>query len=97
MFKVKWRDYQGIIAQRTPYKSHNAKRAWFVLVFDVIMQWIYCLRITLVNCLPDKISQKSVRRKRLTIRPPEGISHQSDKLYQSRVTMPINNSIPVLL
>jgi len=30
----------GIIAQRTPYKSHKAKHAWFVLVFDVIMQFI---------------------------------------------------------
>ena len=39
--RLKWWDYHGIIAQRTPYKSHNAKRAWFVLVFDVIMQWVY--------------------------------------------------------
>ena len=30
---------------RTPYKSHNAKRVWFVLVFDVIMQLV----MTLVN------------------------------------------------
>jgi len=37
--RLKWRNYHGIIAQRTPYKSHNPKRAWFVLVFDVIMQW----------------------------------------------------------
>ena len=41
--RLKWRDYHGIIAQRTPYKSHNAKR--FVLVFDVIMQWVYCCLI----------------------------------------------------
>jgi len=39
--RLKWGDYHSIIAQRTPYKSHNAKRAWFVLVFDVIMQWVY--------------------------------------------------------
>jgi len=39
--RLKWWNYHGIIAQRTPYKSHNAKRAWFVLVFDVIMQWVY--------------------------------------------------------
>jgi len=43
---LKWRDYHGIIAQRTPYKSHNTKRAWFVLVFDVIMQWVYYKDIT---------------------------------------------------
>ena len=31
--RLKWRDYHGIIAQRIPpYKSHNAQRAWFVLV-----------------------------------------------------------------
>jgi hypothetical protein len=41
--RLKWRDYHGIIAQRTPYKSHNAKR--FVLVFEVIMQWVYCCLI----------------------------------------------------
>ena len=40
-FRLKWRDYHDIIAQWTPYKSHNAKRAWFVLVFDVIMQCVY--------------------------------------------------------
>ena len=40
---LKWRDYHGIIAQRSPYKSHNAKRGWFVLVFDVIMLQAYCL------------------------------------------------------
>ena len=34
--RLKWRDYPCIIAQRTTYKSHNAKRGWFVLVFDVI-------------------------------------------------------------
>ena len=39
--RLKWWDYHGIMAQRTPYKSHNAKRTWFVLVFDVIMQWVY--------------------------------------------------------
>ena len=39
--RLKWRDYHGVIAQRTPYKSHNAKRTWFVLVFDVIVQWVY--------------------------------------------------------
>ena len=37
--RLKWRDYHGIIAQWTPYKSHNAKHDWFVLVFDIIMQW----------------------------------------------------------
>jgi len=41
--RLKLRDYHGIIAQRPPYKSHNAKRAWFVLDFDVIMQWVYWL------------------------------------------------------
>ena len=30
--RLKWWDYHGIIAQRTPYKSHNAKCSWFVLV-----------------------------------------------------------------
>jgi len=35
--RLKWLDYHGIIAQRAPYKTHNAKRAWFVLVFDVIV------------------------------------------------------------
>ena len=25
-----------------PYKSQNAKRGWFVLVFDVIMLQAYC-------------------------------------------------------
>ena len=41
-FTVKMANYHGIIAHRTPpYKSHNAKRAWFVLVFDVITQWVY--------------------------------------------------------
>ena len=39
--RLKCRDYHGIIAQRTPYKYHNAKRACFVLVFDVVMQWVY--------------------------------------------------------
>ena len=39
--RLKWRDYHGIIAQLTPYKSNIAKRAWFVLVFDVILQWVY--------------------------------------------------------
>ena len=39
--RLKWRDYRGIIAWRTPYKSHNAKRGWFVLVFDVIMLQAY--------------------------------------------------------
>ena len=34
--RLKWLDYYGIIAQQTPYNSHNAKGAWFVLVFDVI-------------------------------------------------------------
>ena len=24
-----------------PCKSHNANRAWFVLAFDVILQWVY--------------------------------------------------------
>ena len=28
--RLNWRDYHSIIAQRTPYKSHNAKRAWLV-------------------------------------------------------------------
>jgi len=28
--RLKWRGYHGIIAQRTPSKSHNAKRTWFV-------------------------------------------------------------------
>jgi len=46
---LKWRDYHGIIAQRTPYKSHNAKRTWFVLVFDVIMQWVYW-QVLLIHC-----------------------------------------------
>ena len=31
--------------------SHNAKRAWFVLVFDVIMRWVYCLPAILM--LPE--------------------------------------------
>ena len=48
-FRLKRRDYHGIIAQRSPYKSHNAKRAWFVLVFDVIMQWVYSRPNTTVN------------------------------------------------
>ena len=40
--RLKWRHYHGIIAQRTPpYNSHNVKRTWFVLDFDVIMQWVY--------------------------------------------------------
>jgi len=39
--RLKWWDYHSIVTQRTPYKSHNAKGAWFVLVCDVIMQWIY--------------------------------------------------------
>ena len=39
--RLKWQDDHGIIAQRTPYKSHNAKRTWFVLVFDIFMQWVY--------------------------------------------------------
>jgi len=39
---LKWREYYGIIAQRTPYKSHNAKHGWFVLVCDVIMLQAYC-------------------------------------------------------
>ena len=43
---LKWRDYHGIIVQRTPYKSHNAKRGWFVLVFDVIMQWVYWVKVS---------------------------------------------------
>jgi len=38
---LKWRDYHGIIAQPTPYKSHNAKRGWFVLACDVIMLQAY--------------------------------------------------------
>jgi len=29
--RLKWRDYHSIIIQQTPYKSHNAKRGWFVL------------------------------------------------------------------
>jgi len=33
-----------------PYKSHNAKRGWFVLVFDVIMQWVYCEEISKYKC-----------------------------------------------
>jgi len=33
--RLKWRDYHGIIAH---YKTHNAKRVWFVLVFEVVMQ-----------------------------------------------------------
>jgi len=30
---LKGRDYHGIIAPQTPYKSHNAKRGWFVFGF----------------------------------------------------------------
>jgi hypothetical protein len=41
--KLKWRDYHGIIAQQTPYQSHNTKRDWFVLVFDVIILQSYYL------------------------------------------------------
>ena len=39
--RLKWWYYHGIIAQRTPYKSHNGKGSWFVLVFDVIMLQAY--------------------------------------------------------
>ena len=39
--RLKWRFYHGIMAQQTPYKSHNAKRGWFVLVFDDIMLQAY--------------------------------------------------------
>ena len=28
--RLKWQGYHGIIAQWTPYKSHNARRTWFV-------------------------------------------------------------------
>jgi len=28
--RLKWQDYHGIIAQRTRYKSHDAKCAWFL-------------------------------------------------------------------
>ena len=39
--RLKSRDYHGIVARRNPIKSHNAKRGWIVLVFDVIMLQAY--------------------------------------------------------
>jgi len=58
--RLKWRDYHSIIAQWTPYKSHNAKRIWFVLVVDVIILQAYtkglhikCLHFHVLSLLYD--------------------------------------------
>jgi len=37
MFKVKMAGLSQYCPSVDPSKSHNAKRAWFVLVFDVIL------------------------------------------------------------
>jgi len=44
-FKVKMAGLSRYYRSRTPYKSHNAKHTWFVLVFDVIMQWVYSINL----------------------------------------------------
>jgi hypothetical protein len=40
-FKVKKAGLSRYYRSADPYKSHNAKRGWFILVFDVIMLQAY--------------------------------------------------------